>query len=412
MSNQIKFDDAAHLHSVFQNDGHDPVSGDKVEFDDVLNTSNAGPLLPKVIVQVIKESQEPLIVGANLLDRMPYTAGQTVVFPAIGGLTASDIGEGREYPEVQPNIGGSTVTATIGKSGLAFGFTEEMIRYSNWALMNIWMREAGRALIRHKEWKIFRHLLALGTRVFDNLNPTTTTKGVTHGRDMSGAANGSMIMDDLFSMYAQLLHNGYVPNGILVHPLTWLMWVQDPTMRQFALSAGGGTFFYGWQGQVNKQTPWSNGPQGQLGMATGQNVTPGGNPAGAAATPLTGYNQTMTSAPSMPSYWPFPMTIHVSPFMPFDPDTMLTDIIMFASGELGALIVDEELTTEEWNDPRVDIRKIKLRERYSVGVYSEGQGIAVAKNVKVVPNEIVLPAQTTISQSGSVAQIDPAVAVV
>lgn len=408
----IQFNDTDHLHGVFSNGGIDPVSGDFLQFKDVLNTSNAGPLLPKVIVQVIKESQEPLLVGTNLLEQLDYEYGQQIVFPAIGAMVAEDIAEGEEYPEVQPQIGGSTVTAQMGKSGLAFGFTEEMIRYSNWNLMNIWMREAGKAMARHKEWKIFKHLLSLGTPVFDNLNPTTTAKGVTHGRDLVGAANGSMIMDDLFEMYAQVLLNGYVPNGLLMHPLTWLMWVQDATMRQFALSAGGGTFFYGWQGNVNKQTPWSNGGQGKLGQGNGRNAIPGGNPAGETATALTGYDQTMTSAPNTPSYWPWPMTIHVSPFIPFDPETMLTDVIMFAQGELGALIVDEPLTTEEWSDPKVDIRKIKLRERYTIGVYSEGQAIAVAKNVHVVPNEIVLPAQTTIPVSGAISAISSTTAVV
>jgi len=406
---EFKLNDASHLQGIFENGGADPVTGNHVQFEDVLNTSNAGPLMPKVITQVIKESQEPLLIGTSLLDRLSYQYGQTIVFPAIGAMVAEDIAEGEEYPEVQPQIGGATVTATIGKSGLAFGFTEEMIRYSNWNLMNIWMREAGKAMARHKEWKIFKHLLALGVPVFDNLDPTTTTKGVTHGRDLEGTPNGSIVMDDIFTMYAQVLHNGYVPNGILMHPLTWLMWIQDPVLRQFALAAGGGTWFAGYQGQANKLTPWSNDGQGKLGMGMGREATPGGNPAGEDATPLTGYDQTMDSRPQFPSYWPgsWPMTIYVSPFIPFDPETMLTDIIMFASGELGALIVDEDLTTDEWTDPRVDVRKIKLRERYTIGVYSEGQAIVTAKNVHVVPNEIVLPAQATISVSGIISNIDP-----
>ena len=403
----FKIQDIAHLKSVFADGGYDPVSGEFTKFEDVMNTSNAGPLLPKVITQVIKESQEPLLVGVNLLDRLEFRFGQQIVFPAIGAVVAEDIAEGEEYPEVQPQIGGATVTAQIGKSGLAFGFTEEMIRYSNWNLMNIWMREAGKAMARHKEWKIFKHILSLGTLVFDNLSPTSTHKGVTHGRDLEGNPNGAMIMDDLFEMYAQILHNGYVPNALLMHPLTWLMWVQDPTMRRFALNSGGGTMFYGWQGQVNKQTPWSNGGQGNLGMGMGRNAVPASATSGESATPLTGYDQTMTSAPSTPSYWPWPMTIHVSPFMPFDPDTMLTDVIMFTQGELGALIVDEDLMTDEWTDPKVDVRKIKLRERYTIGIYSEGQAISIAKNIKVVPNQIVLPAQTNISVSGAVGIIPP-----
>ena len=67
----------------------------------------------------------------------------------------------------------------------------------------------------------------------------------------------------------------------------------------------------------------------------------------------------------------------------------------------------------DWNfdDPRVDIRKIKLRERYGIGILNEGKAIAVLKNVHVVPNEVVLPAQANISVSGSIAAIDPTASV-
>ena len=69
---------------------------------------------------------------------------------------------------------------------------------------------------------------------------------------------------------------------------------------------------------------------------------------------------------------------------------------MFDARELGVLIVDEDVTTEEFDDPRVDIRKIKLRERYGIGILNEGKAIAVMKNVHVVPNQVVLPAITTL----------------
>ena len=85
---------------------------------------------------------------------------------------------------------------------------------------------------------------------------------------------------------------------------------------------------------------------------------------------------------------------------------------MFDSKNLGALLVVEDLMTEQWNDPSVDIQKIKLRERYGIGLYSEGQAIAVFKNVKVTPNEIVLPAQAQINVSGSMTATPAGTAVV
>jgi len=365
-----------------------------------------------VIVSIIKEAQEPLLIGTSLLDSLPYQYGQTVVFPAMGAMVADDIPEGGEYPEHQPQLGGATVTANVGKVGMAFGFTEEMLRYSQFDLMGLYMRQAGRAMARHKEKKIFDHVLSMGVVCFDNADPATSIFGVTTGRDLSGSANGSMVMDDLFDIMAQLMHQGFVPDSILIHPLTWLMWVKDPTMREFALQAGGGTFFQRWQGQVNKQFGPENGPQGKLGLSGGQGITPGSAASGTAASGIEEYNQTITSGPSLPSYLPFPFRIIVSPFMPFDPDTLLTDIIVFQGGELGAMLIDEELMTDEWSDPRVDVRKVKLRERYGLGIYNEGLAIGLARNVKVVPNQVVLPATATIGVSGQIAEIDPGTAVV
>ena len=70
---------------------------------------------------------------------------------------------------------------------------------------------------------------------------------------------------------------------------------------------------------------------------------------------------------------------------------------MLDSRQAGALIVGEELSMDEWVDKSVDITKIKLRERYGLAVYNQGQGIAIAKNVSIEPNEIVLPPQATVS---------------
>lgn len=50
----------------------------------------------------------------------------------------------------------------------------------------------------------------------------------------------------------------------------------------------------------------------------------------------------MTSAPVLPNYLCLPFKILVSPFVHFDPETRLTDILMFNSKNLGAIVVAEE----------------------------------------------------------------------
>ncbi len=390
------------------------LEGRPVELADALSTSNAPMFFPKVISNIVREAAEPLLVGTSLLQRVNYAGkGQLITFPATGALTAADIAEGQEYPIAQLQFGGGTVTALIGKSGIAVQVTEEMIRYSQFDVIGLHLRAAGRALARHKEVKIFNYIRKMGTPVFDNVSPTSSLLGVTTGRDFDGQANGSLTMDDLFDAYAQILTQGFMPNTLLMHPLAWVMFVKDPVLRAFVLANGGGTFFATWTGNPSGRAPWDAAGQNGFGVATGQLTNPGETAGGGTAphsltpTPLLSYPQTLNSAPVIPNYFNVPMRIIVSPFVFFDPRRKLTDIYMFDGNELGALVVDEEITTEEWNDPSVDIKKIKMRERYAIAILQEGQAIGTIKNVHVVPNEIVLPAQATVEISSKMSKISP-----
>lgn len=400
--------DEASMEFVFRT-GRDPQSGKKVQITDAMSVPDAPLLLPKVISNVVREAAEPLLVGTSLLQRIAYSYGQTITFPAVGALQAADIAEGQEYPETKLSMGGATVTAQIGKSGLAIKLTEEMIRYSQFDLIGLHLRAAGRALARHKEVKIFNMIRSLGVVVFDNVTPLRSMKGVTTGRALDGSPNGSVTMDDVFDCFAQVMTQGFMPDALLMHPLTWIMFVKDPTLRAFAQASGGGTFFASWTGQVAQQYA-ANASQGGLGIGAGQNIVEGGNAASLAASSLQAYNPQMNSAPVLPGYLGMNFKIIVSPLVPFDPRRKLTDIYMFDSRELGALIVDEEITTEEFVDPKVEMRKIKLRERYAVAILNEGQGVAIIKNVHVVANEISLPVVAQINVSDSnLAAISPTV---
>jgi hypothetical protein len=403
MSLEIK--DAKQLEYLWKNNGR--FEDGQFSIEDALSVPNAPMLMPKVISNIVKEAVEPLLVGTSLLQRINYSYGQTITFPAVGSLVAADIAEGMEYPERSLQMGGATVTASIGKSGIAVKVTDEMIRYSQFDVIGMHLRAAGRALARHKEMKIFDYIRSMGVPVFDNVNPTKSFKGVTTGRNLAGAGNGSVTMDDIFDAYAQIITQGFFPNTLLMHPLTWTMFVKDATLRYFVLQNGGGTFFATWTGNPAGRAPWDNSSQGGLGVSGGQLITPPNAVSGDQPSLLSDHPQTLNSGPQMPGYMNIPFRIIVSPFVPYDPRRKLTDIYMFDSSELGVLIVDEDIMTEEFDDPRVDIRKIKMRERYGIGILNEGKAIAVLKNVHVVPNEVVLPARASIGVSGSIDAIDP-----
>ena len=66
----------------------------------------------------------------------------------------------------------------------------------------------------------------------------------------------------------------------------------------------------------------------------------------------------------------------------FDTTNKVTDIIMFNSRNLGALIVDEKPHVKSWGEPQYSIMNLGIEESYGFGVLKEGKAIAVAKNAK------------------------------
>ncbi len=380
-------DEIDQFRHVIRTGGYTP-DGIRVKLTDAISTPNAPLMFKRVITEIMQEAIEPNLIGTSLLHRIDYSGyGTSISFGTMGAISGElDMAEGQEYPEFGVQVGSGTVTATIGKSGLALKITEEMINYSQWDVIGLHVKAAGRALARHKEKKIFNMLNSLGVVIFDNANPNTAQIGRTSGRDLTGAGNGSFTMDDFVDMYTSLLERGFTPNVVLMHPLAWGMWLKDPIMREFALNAGGGEWFGGWNGNLSPNTPaaWSNfgRMQGPTAKDPGKKEREG----------------TQISTPKIPSYFPFSgLRIIASPQVPFDTATQTTSILMLDTNELGAIIVAEDPVMEEWNDMARDIRKIKMRERYGLAVFNEGLAISIARNISMNPNEIVLPPQSTIS---------------
>jgi hypothetical protein len=75
-----------------------------------------------------------------------------------------------------------------------------------------------------------------------------------------------------------------------------------------------------------------------------------------------GNYQRMQSAPILPNYLGLPFRILVSPFVHFDPENRLTDIMMFNSRNLGALIVDEDPHVKSWEDGQYNIMNMSVEE--------------------------------------------------
>jgi hypothetical protein len=358
------------------------------EFSDTITSTEIRPLLQQAMEIMIREPVEPLLNITGLYNRVQSKGLSTQVLAgAMGAVFAQDVQEQAPYPEVNFSIGGAVQTAWIGKSGIAASFSDEALRYSTWDIMAMNLRLMGQAMARHKEQKAVAFLRKLGTSLFDNAAPARSLFGVTTGRGLDMAANGSLTMDDLFKGMAHMAEEGFQPDAILVNPLFFYCFIQDPVLRAMMLAGAGGQYFTPWNGQAGPRDPWSNGAMGAQGPSLGNRIVPGGSPSGETATGIAGREHGMTAAPPLPaSYFPWGMRVIVSPFVPFDASTQLGDAYLVSSGNVGFHLVDEELTQVEWRDEGTESVKMKLRERYGFAVAHEGQGVGVIKNLKLARN--------------------------
>jgi hypothetical protein len=324
-------------------------------------------LIPRTLSTIVREAIEPNLVLTPLLTRINYSAGTRVSFPTYGALAnaAADIAEGEEYPEGTMEMGGQT-ECIIGKSGIAVKVTEEQKRYSQYDIISMNISQAGRALARLKERKVADLITTNGTTLIDNDAGGTYRR--TTGRDAAGAYNGTLTLDDIFNIWAVMVNTGFVMNTLIMHPFAWKIFAEEGMARLFG-------FTHNLPGML-----W------QL---------PGGSPGNAPAWRQTALNQNTyvtdphnvaTTFTKVPSIFPTQFNVIVSPYMPFTASTNKTDIVFCDVNELGIMVVDEEVTSDEWTDPARDIMKMKFRERYGLAIKNDGRGVAVLKNIVIGKN--------------------------
>lgn len=375
------------------------------KYRDAISSSEITPLLQESMEILIREPVEPTMAITPLFTRVQAQGLNTQILAgAMGAVYAADVQESGTYPEVNFQMGGAVSTAYIGKSGIAASFTDEALRYSTFDIMAKNLQLMGAAMVRHKEQKAVAFLKQLGTTLFDNLNPAQSIYGVLSGRglveDPANAgqsllkANGSMTMENLMRAMAHMSEEGFTPDTLLMHPLFYYTFVQDPVLRTMMLAHGGGSMFNAYSGDPGPLSPYSNGAMGSRGPSNGTRVvnprgigTSGeGSGNGSTVTSVLERSQQMTSAPNLPSYFPFNFRIIVSPLCPYDPESETGDIFLLSGGNVGFHLVDEDATTVEWRDENTETVKVKIRERYGFAVAHEGQGVGVFKNVKRAEN--------------------------
>lgn len=319
----------------------------RVDLREALSTPDLSVLVQRTVVDVMRDAAEPVYIGSKMLKKIRITEGRSIVFPSMSAIRAHEIPEGANYPEetVDVQLHEAQLEVKVQKVGLLVRITDEMLDDSQWDVIGVMLQKAGQAMARHKEEKVFREFTRHGNVIFDGDADSAEGKQkygdkyanyLPTGLDIDANPNGTLATEDFFDMMIGLMANEYIPTDILLHPLVWPMVAKNELLGSLTVAAFGAP-----ENNAIKVTPEQ--VQGRL---------------------------------------PFALTVTLSPFIPFDRVDRKFDMYVVDRNEVGCLLVKDELSTEQWENPERDIQTVKVKERYGVGIFNNGKAITVGKNIK------------------------------
>ena len=384
----------ADLYTIINNNGYDS-EGIRFEIKDALSTPDTPQILGQIYTEVLQELIQLQAVGQRLVQTIRHDeiSGESTSFKWIGAGNIPDVerGEGGEYPEFTIAAGKSaTVRAQFLQRGLVVKITQEDIKYSRWDIIKAHITQAGLALQRAKEKLIFQVFEDAGAVIYDNndpmnggtgAEPVTSVKGKGTGRDRYGNKNGSLTYEDYIDMVSLMTTNGYNPNVMLIHPLALPIFQKDPILRHVGFVNGNPEAFL--NSSLQSTNAYKNGTvdtwKKQQRKATGNSQV----------LTDTEVNLLSNNTPNLPSYHPLNgITIIASHMVPYNPVTKTTSLILIDTSASAILNEQVPLTVDSWEEFSREIFVVRIKEAYSVDVIDEGRGIAVAKNIPLVANEI------------------------
>ena len=307
-----------------------------ISLTEALTSVDANILMPKVIQQVVSDAAEANLVATKYFKRINLNEGRSMEFVHFGAIRAQEIPEGAEYPLQNLNLtknGVGMVSVSVRKYGLRVMITDEMIADSQWDVVGMHLEAAGRALARLKEENAFRELSTNGHVVYDAALFKPGDAGYPTGRGWDGELNGTLTAEDLSDMAVSIMSSGYTPTDVIMHPLCWSLFAKNSFLEQSGLPAFG-------------------------------------SPAGTGRDP-----REFTTQNSLG------LNVEFSPNVPFDQVNKTFDFYIIDRNNIGVMLVKDDVSTEQFNDPTRDMQNLKVRERYGLGILNGGLGIAVARNI-------------------------------
>ena len=348
----------------------------KVPLKDFIEVPDSPVWISKAVTTVVREAIEPMLTIRALYEKINTPSGVSVTIAnmqSAADIGPLDVAEGQEYPTMKLDQAGAFATATADKAGIQFFVTDQMKNQSQFDVINMHVKQATFVLGRWLEKKAVNLLLAQGTTSHDNKTPANSVYGTTEGRDAAAVQNGTITIDDLVDAYALLMQQGFRPDTLVVSPLTWSMFLKDPILRHLALSAASLPMFYNMPNGSAGSPMWEDGMgmSGYLDPKIPENMSevPGD----------------FSMAPNLPQYFPFPLRVVISHFMPIrkETNTRVTDMILCDSRNVGYNIVEEDVMVDQNMDWRREGTIIRLKTKQGYAIANEGKGIAVMKNIAI-----------------------------
>lgn len=333
---------------------------------EALMSTDTVRLIPKVIEGQLREAAEPEYLASKFMNVIHVEGNNSAVYvvPVAGEIFASEVTEGGRYNE--QNLDFNTVEngqleIRVKKYGLKVTISEEAIQDSSWDIYGINVRKMGRAMARLKEENCFNAFSNHGHILFDNDKREQFPEAGTTGRDADGSYNDTLSVEDFLDLVLALMGNNRVPTDIIMHPLTWVIFARNSMI-------GNGLTFGAFGG--NQVHPWgaTQGTPGFAGLSSEE-----------------GPQKLIMRPDQVQNRLPVPLAINFSPFVRFDKLKKRFDMYCIDRSEVGVIVEREGLSTDDWNDPERDMRMLKVKERYGVGILDNGKGITVARNIAVAP---------------------------
>lgn len=334
----------------------------RVNLQEAIASTDAIKLFPKIIEGKMIEAVEPIYLGARFFDtiNVPEAGGTVYQVPIMGEIYAREVPEGGTYNEQlvdRTTAELKPLEVRVQKVGCKVSITEETIKDSSWDILGINVRKMARAMGRYKEELCFNNFTQHGMTIFDNSMRDTVPEAGTTGCGKDGNFNDTLAIEDLIEVILAMMGHDKTPTDIIMHPLTWLVFARNQMIGNgMSFGAFGGSNVHPW-GAV----------QGTSGFA---GLSANGNGQKFLLTPEQTQNRL-----------PMPIAVNLSPFVRFDKVEKRFDMYCVDSSSVGCIIQKEALNTGAWTDIERDIRSLKCRERYGVGVYDNGRSIATVKNI-------------------------------